>query len=218
MKMFVLPIILGTLLFSFSCTKDRSIAKTPISLEGDRIIINYWDFNNADNPLAIISPTISETNQSINFYHNGDDLPYCDGNGESCWESVNDGTLENAYFSSEAGRALRLRNPCSYLDVHCSTEGFGEIEISYAVKRTGSGAQKNRLQYSANGTNFSSLGLTENEFTVEEDFSVITANLKNVPSANNATNFVFRILFEDGNMNNSGNNRIDNLMISGKPL
>lgn len=218
MKTFVLPIVLATVLFSLSCTKDRNIVKTPIAVDGDRIILNYWDFNDDEEPANIITPVISETSHSISFYQNGDELPYCDGDSQSCWESVNDGTLDNAYHSSEAGRALRLRNPCSYLDIHCSTEGYGEIEISYAVKRTGSGAQKNILQYASNGVSFSSLGLIENEFTVEEDYNIIAINLENVPSTNNATNFVFRILFEDGNNNSSGNNRIDNLMITGKPL
>lgn len=219
MKIINLKLLSLSFLLSFSCTnctKDRDISKEPIELQDGNILIHYWDFNNNDTPESIVAPTISETTSSIGFFQNGSKLPYCDGGNQSCWESVNDGTIENAQNDSEAGRALRLRNPCSYLEIKGSTEGFGEIKLGYAIKRTGSGAQKNILQYTTDGTSYSTLGIDENEFSISEGYKVVSVDFKNVNGANNNPNFGIRILFEDGNNNNSGNNRLDNLTFIGK--
>jgi len=208
-------LIISIILVS-SCTKDRNISKEPVVLQDGQILILYWDFNNDDTSDDIIKPAITETDASIYFFQNSTKLPYCDGDNQSCWESVNDGTLENAQNNAEAGRALRLRNPSTNLDISASTEGFGEIKMSYAVKRTGSGAQKNIIQYTTDGVSYSSLGLSENEFTITEDYAILELDLTEIAGANNNVDFGVRIIFEDGNNNSSGNNRIDNLTFTGK--
>jgi len=211
----LLHLLICLIIFN-SCTKDRIIEKEPIILQDGEILIHYWNFNTDDTSEDIIKPTITETTTAINFYLNEGELPFCEGNNQSCWETVNDGTIENTQVESEAGKALRLRNPCSYLDINASTVGFGDLLVSYVMKRTGSGAQKNRVQYTTDGSIYSSLGLAENEFTISEEYTLIELNLSDVQGVNNNPNFGIRITFEDGNTNSSGNNRMDNLTFIGK--
>lgn len=215
----IIYILLGLMCFT-ACTKDRDIEREPIVTVGERVIIYYWDFNNDNIPEDIIAPTIQETDgkTAFSFVLNGSELPYCNDADQSCWESVNDGTFENLPDDFEPGRALRLRNPCSYLDIEVPTTGYAELNISYAVRRTGSGAQKQIIQYTADGATHSSMGLEMNEFTIMEDYNIIELDLEDVAAANDNPNFGIRIIFEDGNNNNSGNNRLDNLTITGKAI
>lgn len=201
-----------------ACTKDRVIAdipQDPIEVDGDRQVINYWSFNNDEPPTELMMPSFSFTVGQLIYRGNEQQLPYCDGGNQSCWESVNDGTELNAVNGAPAGRALRLRNPASELIIESSTVGFREIELSYAMKRTGSGAQVNAIFYSTDGSNFIFSGVEENVFTITEDYERIIFDVSNIPGLNNNPNVKFKIVFEDGNNNSSGNNRMDNLLITG---
>lgn len=205
------------LIFS-ACTKDRLIPVEPIGVGGDRQVVNYWSFNNDEPATVLMQPSYAFTVGQILYFGNEQQLPYCDGASQACWESVNDGTELNAIDGAQAGGALRLRNPASELIIESSTIGFREIELSYAMKRTGSGAQVNTIFYSTDGSNFIFSGVEENVFTISEDYERIIFDVSNIPGLNNNPNVKFKIVFEDGNNNSSGNNRMDNLLITGVAL
>ncbi len=215
--MFRIIIYFIILLLGFSCTKDRIIPQEPTIIDGELAVINFWDFNTT-NPSDILIPSESVTKGELTYFGNEIQLEYCDGGNQSCWETVNDGTDLNALETTVSGRALRLRNPADELIISSSTAGFYDIETSFAVKRTGSGAQTLHLFYTTDGSNFGYAGLEENVFTVTEDYQLIELDLTNIAAANNNPQFKLKIVFKDGNNNNSGNTRFDNLLITGKSL
>ena len=116
------------------------------------------------------------------------------------------------------GTALRLRNPCSHLDILINSIGYRDLKLSYACKRTGSGAQTSELLYSTDGVTFSSASLEENSFTVIEEYELISLDFSKIQGLNNNSEAIIRIQFKDGNNNSSGNNRLDNIRILAKEL
>jgi hypothetical protein len=200
-----------------SCTKDRQIHRVPLLLDDGQTVIHYWDFNNSSRD-EFLKPSQSLSKSYITFTLNDDSLPFCGGGNQSCWEPVNDGTLFNIQGNASAGNAIRLRNPCSTLEINATTFGFGDITLSYAIKRTGSGAKVHRIQYATDGVQFKEQGLTTNTFDVAEEYTLIQVDFSKIPGCNNNPSLRFRIIFEEGNVNPSGNNRLDNLMIAGKKI
>jgi hypothetical protein len=104
------------------------------------------------------------------------------------------------------------------LDIEINTQNYKDLVLSYAIKRTGSGAQINEVQYSSDGVTFISAGLTDNVFVITEDYQLVAVDLSNAASLNNNATARIRIMFMDGNNNSSGNNRMDNLMVTAKAL
>ena len=96
-----------------------------------------------------------------------------------------------------------------------STAGFSSIEISFAIQRTGTGFNNNQFQYTVDSgeswINFGDL------FDPETSFAVLSFDLSGIMELINNPNAGFRIVF-DGATSASGNNRIDNLMVSGTPI
>ena len=201
-----------------ACTKDRILPVVPPPTVGDATVIAYWNFNQSANPVELMTANLSVNGGFLSFYGASNELDYCNGNNVSCFEEVSDGTEMNILEGQSAGTALRLRNPCSHLDIRVSTQNYRDLRLSYAVKRTGSGAQSNEIQYSSDGVTFITLGLMENNFSVTEDYTIVDLDLSSASSLNNNSDAVIRIVFTDGNSNVSGNNRMDNLMLTAKPL
>jgi hypothetical protein len=201
----------------YSCTKDRKLSDIPPPTVGEVTVIAHWNFNNVTGQ-EVLNPSSSVNSSYLKFHGNSAELNFCNGGTVSCYEDVADGSLTNLLDGDVLGNALRLRNPCSHLDIHVGTNGYRELHLSYAVKRTGSGAQSNQILYSSDGVTFSAAGLENTSFTITEEYELITVDFKNIPALNNNPTAVIRILFADGNTNSSGNNRMDNLIISAKPF
>lgn len=218
--MFKWYLLLFTCIGFIGCTKDREIFRKPIPLESGSSLLYYWDFNNNSGAEAKLEPSYEAIPGMTNFkFYMGDkELSFCDNDKTSCFDSVNDGDDQSTLMNSTPGSALRLRNPCSHLDIHFSTLNFTLEEFNYSIKRTGSGAQKNIIQYSTDGISFTSLGLREHTFDVREEYSKVHVDLSAVVATRNRNSVVIRILFKEGNLNNSGNNRLDNLTITGRSL
>lgn len=133
------------------------------------------------------------------------------GIGNAAGSSVNlrDGDI--------AGDGLRLsgsaNNGC-YLAWMVSTEGFEDIAIGFAAQRTSTGFRDNSFQYTPDaGASWTDFG----SFTPGSAFAFQSFDLGGIPELNNNAHAGFRILF-GGATTASGNNKIDNLAVSGTPI
>jgi hypothetical protein len=190
-----------------ACVKDRvlpSDASTGPIDPGNRELIHYWNFNNNSSFNALITPT---------FTIGGAELDYT-----AVWDEVGDGSELNVRDNDIAGSALRLRNPAGDFFIKVPTTGYRDVLLSFAVMRTGNGAQENLLSYSTDGVNFIATGLSPRINAVTEEFSLQTYDFSSIAVANNNPDFVIKISFNLGNNNPSGNNRFDNITIDANPI
>ena len=127
------------------------------------------------------------------------------------------GSTLNSNSGDSAGLALRLRssaNNGNSLTWNVSTEGLDSIGISFAIKRTSTGFGDNQFLHSVDsGVSWTSYG---DSFHPTTSFSLQSFDLSGILGLNNNPNAGFRILF-DGASSAMGNNRIDNLVVSGSP-
>lgn len=185
------------LFFSFlSCTKDRFPPLNPGSTPGVESTIYFWDFNDA-NTQSISEPVISSGVSQMTY---------------SGVFDYTDGSTINATQGTIAGSALRLRNPAGSYTIKISTLGFEKLKLSYAVMRTNSGAQENRISYSLDGVNYFQNGFDPASETVGLEFELKQFDFSTVPALNNQPEIFIKIDFHLGHDNPTGNNRFDNLM------
>jgi len=221
----IVLIALSIVSVSISCTKDRLIVEVPVEvpcecndLPSGVQLMHYWNFNDSDEPENIFAPSYSVSEGSMMYFDADGALDYCDGATVTCWETVNDGTSINIRNNEEEGLALRLRNPGSYLEIQASTVGFENIILRYATRRTGSGAQVQQIFYATDGSNFLNSGIAESELQVNEDWELKQIDFGAIGAVNNNPDLKIRIVFAEGNTNDSGNNRFDNLTLDGNAL
>jgi hypothetical protein len=180
--------------------------------------------------IVLIAPVHGETIAVWNFNDaatgvTGGELEFSvdRGSGEmsSDFNSANIGNTSGSSVNIEgedpAGAALRLSGSANngrYLTWMTGTEGYEAIGVSFAAQRTSTGFLDNLLQYSLDsGVSWLDFGgfSPGTTFGLQSfDFSAITG-LDDNPAAG------FRIRF-DGATGSSGNNRIDNLVVSGTPI
>jgi hypothetical protein len=150
------------------------------------------------------------------------DIDRGSGTMTSSFQPANIGDLAGSAINSQegdpAGQALRLSNSANNgcdLTWHVSTEGYGSIAVSFAVSGTGTGFSSNQFQYSVDtGLTWSPFG---EPFDPATSFALQLFDLSAVPDLVDNPGAAFRILFE-GASGGTGNNRIDNLLVSGDLL
>jgi hypothetical protein len=125
------------------------------------------------------------------------------------------GSEINGQEGDPAGQALRLANSANNgrdLTWFVSTRGYDSIAVSFATSGTATGFSSNQFQYTVNA------GLTWNSFGTPFDpatsFALQLFDLSGIPAVNDNEGAGFRIVF-DAATTASGNNRIDNLLVSG---
>ncbi|MFN6944748.1 MAG: T9SS type A sorting domain-containing protein, partial [Cytophagaceae bacterium] len=170
-----------------------------VLVAGPENLIHYWNFNDNSSFENLIYPTYSIGNASLNY--------------DSDWDDVNDNTDINEYYSSSSSRALRLRNPAGDFIITAPTTGHENIKLKYAANRTSNGMERHIVEYSVDGENFSSEGLTDNEVSLSTNYHLYEFDFSAIEAANNNANFKIRIRFEGQTIGLLGNNRIDNLSI-----
>lgn len=95
------------------------------------------------------------------------------------------------------------------------TRGYTDLEVSLAARRTSEGFRRNHLAYSLNnGRTFTSLDAS---FEPGEEFAEHVFDLSEVRRLNNQRQLVIRIVFT-GATHSQGNNRIDNLRFTARPI
>ena len=172
-------------------------------------LLHYWHFNNLPSGnLSDIDADLSLTGGACISYP---------GSGDGYLDRVSDGSDLNAVDGKEKGYGLRVRNPSDIREllIATPTNGYKNITISYAAKRTNNGARWQQVQYRENEQgNWTELS---SSVKITDDWNVFLFALPNDIGDDNA-DLKIRILFHgDEAQGNSGNNRFDNIRIEGIP-
>ncbi len=189
-------------LATISLTKDTTLVAWFANT-----LIHYWHFNNlAEGVLTTVAADFSLNQGAVITYP---------GTGTGFLDRT-DGTLLNASMGAPAGYGLRVRNPSNTreLIIVAPSTGYRELQLSFAVHRTSSGAQSQQLFYSADGgQNWINVG---EAYIINLDYTGMSFDLSAIEAINNNPNLRFRILFTgEAAAGTTGNNRIDNFSITG---
>lgn len=140
------------------------------------------------------------------------------------------GSTVNADNSDIAGQALALQggtdpaningNEGHYLQASANLTGFQNVGFSFATQRTSTGFNSDQFQYSFNGTDFTNFGAAYvPNLSTAGGLMTQSFDLSSIAGLNNNANAAFRIVFNGASgTNGAGNNRFDNLIISGMAL
>lgn len=198
-------------------TEDASAFILATFVENDTVpdtpreVFSYWHFNSL--------PTSGEVdNLSADESLTGGGVITYPGEGDGYMDDVNDGSEINLQLDYPAGRALRVRNPSAErsLIISASTEGYANIQLTYAAKRTNNGAQRQEIAVKFSPNDPWVLIDSADVFT---DFVPYLFDFSGYPEANDNSDFQIRIRFTDAAaFNTSGNNRFDNVSLTGVSL
>jgi hypothetical protein len=175
-------------------------------------LIHLWHFNElpGDDQLQSVATDYSAAEPG--------ELSY-PGEGPGFMDRVDDGTGVNPGEGLEPGSGLRVRNPSHTRELVFSvpSTGFDSLELSYATRRTPSGAWNQAVYVSADGGgSWSQAGET---IVVSEDWQRVILDLSGFPELDNNAGMQVRILFGGETApGESGNNRFDNIMLRGRFL
>jgi hypothetical protein len=198
MKSMLLRVVTGTAFAAFAVASHATT-------------IAYWNFNNATNQgpadlgVSYQAPNINAT-MTTNF--------------EAANVLAFAGSTVNAQFGDPAGQALGLQggtnniNNGRHVTIQLTTSHWQDLMMSYATQRTSTGFNSQTLSWSTNGTTFTTVGA---HTAIPTSFALHTWDLSGITALNNAPNVWLRLTF-DGATSASGNNRIDNLVISANPV
>jgi len=176
-------------------------------------LLYYWHFNELETPQHVVAidadyKLLQGTNPQ---------MVYTDI-GASDMDVYNTGSDINLQLFEDAGKAARVRNPSfgRSLLFNMPTSGYGQILFEYAVHRSAQGMLNNIISYSTDGINFIQTGLSQNTFSISEDYSLITVDFSGIHNVNNNPDFHVMISFEGNHNQVNGNNRFDNITLKGK--
>lgn len=170
---------------------------------------HYWHFNDLSGVFETADADFSSIGGGVITYP---------GEGTGYMDDVNEGSEINLQYDQIPGRALRARNPSATraLIIKAPTTGHANIVMRYSARRTNNGAQQQKISYRTEDggpwIHFDSVQVFDTHALYAYDFSAVN-------DANDNPEFALRITFTDPAASNpSGNNRFDNLSISGTPL
>ncbi|PPK95610.1 hypothetical protein LY01_01201 [Nonlabens xylanidelens] len=190
----------------FACTTDRDFEIDSITAPEDPTfeLVHYWNFNDISSLETLIAPT--QTTGGALMTYEGDRF-----------DDVDDSILLNARNNDIEGDALRLRNPSGNFTVDLPTNGYEDAIVTYAAKRSGSGAQQQTFFYTTDGTTFTQAGLENTSYGVTETYVLRQFDFTNIPEADNNPNFKIRIEFNINADGSTGNSRFDNFTLDAVP-
>ena len=202
MKKYAFLLFVLVSIVAASCIKDR-IQPPPKAVQaptGDTLMY-YWSFNSSDssNPL----PDFGVNNGAYFLYY----ASYID---------FTTGSSLNLYGTdSTPGECLRVRNPSDSLIFYMPTTGYDSISFSFAVQRSSSGPAQNAISYTTDGTNYVTTALSNSVYQVDTTFELHTFNFASDPAVKHNSHFAVKITFTNNNTGTSGNDRFDNVSLSG---
>jgi hypothetical protein len=211
----------GEITISTTGADDETIALEGTTEEEAVTLLYYWHFNNwtATSDVTEIDADFSLISGVTGRFEYTDPIE-----GERDIDSYSPGSSINSQMGMTPGFAARVRNPAATrtLTFDVPTTGAENIVFTYVVQRSNNGSQSNTIEYSLDGgTTFITTGLVGNvqPITDFEVWTILTYDFSGIAGANDNPNFKIRIIFEDANAANpSGNNRYDNITITGNAL
>ena len=114
-------------------------------------------------------------------------------------------------LSPQGGSGLSNNNMSIQLNV--STVGYDSIALSWASQRTTTGFDTVKVSYSTNGVDF----VNFSTIPVPSPFALRSVNFSAIPGLSNNPNAAFRFTLS-GASNATGNNRYDNILVTGTAI
>lgn len=166
-------------------------------------VVHYWNFNDAD----LLKPSYTFQGATLEL----DAAPGAEvlaGNGQGF-------SGENARLGDPAGNHLRVNNPIgTTLRFGLPAGNFKDLVFALETRRSGSGANRQYLSYTIDGSNF----LPLDTIVVTEAPILHVWNLRDTAGVNGNNHFAIRITVDqvdDGTGGTAGNNRFDNVTLDG---
>ncbi len=202
-------------------------------------LIHYWNFNSlsiADTfpniPVLKANYSLIDTNKAVVAYipQSGVSVK----SEDSAWIDNVAGIALNAQQGAAAGQALRVRNPTDAMELrlYIPTTNYNSVVVNYALLSSSassgmgtqlfdysvdSGATWKTSALTVNGANVDTLDVTQSIYQGSA-FGLVTIGFGADTTVNNNTKLVLRIKFKKNTSGTSGNNRIDNISVSGSIL
>jgi len=176
-------------------------------------LLHYWDFNNTTSLTTLITPTISNVpGDSLHFDFTT--VTSTTGYFDSVASTV---TSQNAQNGDVDGDALRVRNPCLDFIISAPTTNYKNIVVTYAEDESSSKGASDSVYYTIDGVNYFNSGITPVYYTPSVDplYTLYSYDFSSIPNVSNNPNFKIKIVFSNGNLGTSGNDRFDNLTVQG---
>ncbi len=190
------------LITAASCVKDRTAPATgPTQLPTGDTLMYFWSFNKADSTKR--NADFSRSGAIATFTYNSAYIDYTGGSNL------------NLIGITDSGQCLRVRNPATNVIFYMPTTGFDSVVMKFAEEASSSGPSINAISYTTDGTTFKSTALNNTPYNVTTSFVLQTFNFTSDPSVNNNPKFAVMITFVNNNAGTSGNDRIDNVSLSG---
>lgn len=182
-----------------------------IAMNANTSTLHYWNFNNNVDVNSLLTPSISlVSGASLQFTPGGTSaIDVAGGTGQN-FSVLN----QNARNGDIAGTHLRINNPIgSELVFNVPSTGYKDIRVSFATRRSGSGAGLQFWAYSIDGVNF--IGI-DTVVVLDADPVLRQINLSLINTLDNNPNVKIRVQFAQGAGGTTGNNRFDNFAIDAK--
>ena len=200
------------LITAASCVKDRNPPAAGTgggtqNLPSGDTLMYYWNFNNQDSSARTADYSVPGLTGMYNY-----SASYIDFTGGSNLNLIN---------GTDSGQCLRVRNPSQDLIFSMPTTGYDSVVLTYAeeASSTTSGSTINTITYTTDGVNYISTALTNNggsnQASIGIVFGLYTFNFSSDPNVNNNPKFAVKITFSNNNTGTSGNDRFDNISLSG---
>ena len=182
------------------------------SLAFGQDLIHYWNFNDDASAADLIIPSETIGGAQINHLQLGGISEVVIGTGQNF-----DVDNLNARNGDIAGSHLRFNDPIGdELEFVLPTTGYQNVVVSFAGKRSGSGAGEQSWYYSINGgvdyTFYASILPNNGDPMLE------TLNFSPISGANDNADFRIKVSFAQGDGGLVGNNRFDNFAVDADPL
>jgi hypothetical protein len=200
--------VLVAILCATGCIKDRvqpagqgTTTGTPIPA-GDTLMY-YWSFNGADSSMR--QADFGVHGGTFNYY-----CAYIDYTGGS--------PINVQGGAADSGQCLRVRNPSDSLIFYMPTTGYDSVTFAFAeeASSTSSGSTLNGISYTTDGVNYVTTALgNSNTYNIGITFALYTFNFSSDPATSNNPKFAIKITPLNNNTGTSGNDRFDNVTLSG---
>ncbi len=177
-----------------------------------QLLVHYWNFNNSATQQSLLTPASTQGGAAINHLPGGISAVQITSNINQGFEVTN----PNARNGDVSGTHLRFNDPIGgQLEFVLPTNGFEQVVVKYATRRSGSGAATQYVHYTTDGTNYT---LFDSILPVDGNPTLQTLNFGSLPAVSNNGNFKIRISFAAGAGGSVGNNRFDNFTLEGNAI
>jgi len=198
-----------------SCTNDREINQTVVTLDPNSVLVYYWNFNALTGTVTEVAPDYSLSSASAQITY--------PGTGDGYVDAFDPGYVMNARNNDIEGSGLRARNPSNTrsLIMDLPTTGYKKVVVQFASARSGSGATTQNYTYTIDGSTYTAVGLAVNTFNASEDpaSAIVTLDFSAISDVDDNANFKLKIDFAGATAAGaSGNNRFDNVTLEAVPL